>query len=343
MSEWPCHSRAVRLAAHPEGLPRPEHFEIVSVPLAAPAAGEVLVRNRYFRVAASLRMMIAKGAAEIEGVPLPALRPGDALADEALGEIVAAPPGSGLACGDWVLHPFGWREYAAIPADACVRVGDVLPSRTAHLGHGATAYAALTRGVRILPGDTVFITSAAGAVGSMAGQIARLLGAARVIGSTGSIAKANRLTSELGYDAVVVRGERPLAEQLREVAPEGLDVVIDTVGGEQLQIAIGAARNHARVLVLGALSGQLAASGSGRVAPVELDSFQLLLKKITIRGYSADDDPDALAEWLVCLGGWLRTGDIRFPHVVIDGLDAALGAIQGVAEGRYFGTVLVGL
>jgi len=177
----------------------------------------------------------------------------------------------------------------------------------------------------------------------MAGQIARLLGAHRVIGSTGSQEKANRLVRELGYDAAVIRGAESIARQLAKAAPNGIDVVIDNVGGEQLQAAVAAAREGARVVVMGALSGQLAKEGTGRTAPVQLDSFQLLLKKITLRGYSADDDPDLRQEWTNRFSQWLRSGSITFPHVISKGIDSAPDVLQRVAEGRYFGTVIVEL
>jgi len=343
MSTLPRVGREVRLAVNPKGLPRLEHFEVVKVPLAVPKEDEVLIRNLYFRVSASLRMMISEGAADIEGVPFAALRPGDTLAEEALGRVISAPQGCGLAPGDLVLHFLGWREYAVVPVRECDRVEDILPDPAAHLGHGWTAYAALTRGVRICLGDSVFISSAAGAIGSMAGQIARLLGAAKVFGSTSSLDKAHRLVSELGYDAAVIRGDGPIADQLAKVAPEGLDVVIDNVGGEQLQAAVTAARRGARILLLGALSGQLTPGSAGRSAPVELDSFQLLLKEITLRGYSADRDAELRPKWTRKFAEWLRSGEVCFPHAVVEGIQHAPKALEDAIEGRYFGTVLVKL
>lgn len=344
MSPLPHSSREIRLKTKPRSLPRAEDFEIVEVPCPAPSCGDVLIRNRCVRVSASLRMMISEGAENIEGIPFPALNPGDTLGGEAMGEVISAPEGCGLAPGDLVMHVQGWREYAAVPATDCTRLDhDELPMPEAHLAHGWTAYAALTRGVQIRPGDTVFVTSAAGAIGSMAGQIARLLGAGRVIGSTGSLEKADRLTNELGYDAAVIRGAAPIVDQLKAAAPDGIDVLLDNVGGEQLQAAVAVARENARFVIVGTLSGQLASHGAGRTAPVELDSVQLLLKKITMRGYSADDDPDARAEWNRQFGAWLRSGRIVFPHMLLKGIARAPEALQEVARGRYFGTVLVEL
>jgi NADPH-dependent curcumin reductase CurA len=336
-------SREVRLAARPEGLPSTDNFEIVAAPLPVPKDGEALIRNLYFVVSASLRMMISKGAEDVAGVPFPHLHEGDALAGEALGEVVSAPAGSGLSPGDLVLHFWGWREYAAVPVTQCIKLPDGLPDPILHLGHGWTAYAALTRGAQIRPGDTFFVSSGAGAIGSMAVQIARLLGAGRVIGSTSSQEKAARLVSDLGYDAAVFRGPRSIADQLAEAAPEGLDFFLDCVGGEQLQAGIATANEGARVVIVGSLSGQLASRGSGRTAPVELDSVQLLIKRITIRGYSADDDIDVRVEWTQRFAAWLKSGAIYFPHETIFGLDRAPLALQQVTRGDYFGTVIVKL
>jgi NADPH-dependent curcumin reductase CurA len=343
MSDVVAAGREVKLAVKTEGLPGAGDFALVSAPLPVPRPGEVLVRNRYFVVSASLRAMIAKGAEDVKGVPFPALREGDTLFGEALGEVVAAPVAGGLARGDLVVHHRGWRDYAAVTPQQCRKVDATQLDPVAHLGHGWTAYAALTRGATIKRGDTVFVSSGAGAIGSMAGQIARVLGAARVIGSTSSAAKAARLVSELGYDAAIFRGGGPIADQLAEVAPDGLDVFLDSVGGEQLSAGIAAAREGARIVIVGALAGQLAARGAGRTAPFELDSFQLLLKRIALRGYSADDDPDAYHEWTARFRDWLHSGALRFPHEIVVGLEHAPSALARAIRGDYFGAVIVEL
>jgi NADPH-dependent curcumin reductase CurA len=340
MDTLPTTSREVRLVARPDGLPSLEHFEVVEVPLPALADGEILVRNRYFHVFASIRMLIG-GA--VEGTPFRPLNPGDTLAGGAVGEVVAAPADSGLQPGDLVSHWLGWREYAAVPAAGLAALGDTLPDPAAYLGQGWTAYAALTRGVEVRGGDTVFVSAGGSAIGSMAGQIARLLGAGRVVGSTSSPAKADRLVRELGYDAAVYRGGEPIADQLAKAAPDGIDVFFDNVGGEQLRAAVTAANEGARFVLVGALSGQLSPETTGTTAPVELDTFPILLKKITIRGYSADDDTEAEPEWTELFGEWLRSGEITFPHVLVPGIDSAPQALMDVMAGRHVGTVLVEL
>ncbi|TDU02570.1 2-alkenal reductase [Streptomyces sp. 846.5] len=340
MPALPRTSREIQLAVLPDGLPRAEDFALVEVPLPVPGEGEVLVRNRFFHVPAALRTVIGGG---LEGAPFPAVMPGDTLFGAAIGEVVSAPEGSGLRVGELVSHWLGWREYAAPPVAGCTALGDVLPDPVAHLAQGWTPYGALTRGAAVREGDTVFVTGGAGSVGSMAGQIARLLGAARVVGSTGSPAKAERMVAELGYDAVVLRGAEPIGEQLAKAAPEGIDVLIDNVGGEQLRAAVAAARPEARFVLVGALSGQLAAQGDGTTAPVEIDSFQLIIKRIAVKGFSVMDHPDALGEWNTRFGGWLRSGEISFPHTRVPGIERTAQALHEVFGGRHLGTVVVEL
>jgi NADPH-dependent curcumin reductase CurA len=338
MPDLPRTSREVRLAAQPTGLPEPADLAVVETPLPVPGTGETLVRNRYFHVFAALRTLIG---GSVEGAPFPPLRHGDTLFGPAIGEVVTASEDGGPRAGELVAHWRGWREYAAVPAAECTPLGDVLPDPVAHLAQWRTAYGALTLGAKVRPGDTVFVSGGGGSVGSLAGQIARLLGASRVIGSTGSREKAGRMVAELGYDAAVVRGAEPLDAQLATAAPEGIDVLLDNVGGEDLRAAIAAARKGARFVLVGALSGQLSADGTGTTAPVELDSFRLVVKQITMVGFSAPDDAHTRSEWLERFGGWLRSGDIAFPYVRVDGIDHAPQVLHDMMRGRYMGTVVM--
>lgn len=343
MTVQPRKSREVRLARHPHGTPQAQDFSIVEATLPPAAANEALVRNRWFRISPSVRLMASADAQHIKGIPFPPLMPGDTLADAAVGEVIEAPADGSLRRGDLVLHRYGWRDYALAPADSCLRLDDASLDPAAWLGHGWTAYAALTRGLQIRPGDTVLVTSGAGAIGSMAGQIARRLGAGRVIGSTGSHDKAAWMQAALGYDAVLIRGATPIAEQLAAAAPDGIDVCIDMVGGEQLQAAAAAAREGARFVLLGALTAELAAGRATMLAPVELDSFRLIVKGVSLRGYSADSDPDAFMEWLRHLAQWSRDGGMALPRSTFVGLDSAPQALHEACTGRLKGVVLVEL
>ncbi|MGA4999296.1 MDR family NADP-dependent oxidoreductase [Streptomyces arboris] len=355
----PRTAREVRLVSAPQGLPTPADFAVTEAPLPAPGPGQVLVRNRFFLVFPGLRTLIG---GEVDGVPLPALNSGDALFGPAVGEVVAAGDGGPLRVGDTVTHLQGWRDHAVVDAAHCTPVGDTLPDPVAHLSQGSSAYGALTRLAPVRTGDTVLVTGAAGAVGTLAGPVARLLGAGRVIGTTRSPGKAGRLAAELGYDAVLLAGpqapfaapgpqapfaapgpQAPFAAQLAEAAPDGIDVLLDTVGGEQLAAAVGAARQRARFALVGALSGQLSARRAGGSAPVEIDSFRIVVKGLSLRGYSGTDHPGLEEEWNGRFGAWLRSGEITFPHTRIPGIDRAPQALQELIEGRHFGAVVVEL
>ncbi|OIV38147.1 NADP-dependent oxidoreductase [Mangrovactinospora gilvigrisea] len=336
--------REVRLAAVPEGVPAAEHFAVAEVPLPVPGDGELLVRNRRFLLHPGIRTLIAA----VPGTPLPAIAPGGTLPGLAVGEVVAAAGGDGPRPGQLVAHPLSWREYAAVPVDAA-RVLDTaaLPDPSAHLSQGEAAYGAFTRVAGLRPGETVLITGGAGSVGSLAGQIARLLGAARVIGTTGSPEKAELMVRRYGYHAALLRGPaaagRSIGDQLAEAAPDGVDVVLDNVGGEQLEAALDHARAGARVVLLGALSGQLAADSDGGGRPVRFDSFAAVLRRLTLTGYQATAHPDVTDAWTERFARWLADGAITFPVTEVPGIAAAPRALQDLLTGRHTGTVVVDL
>ncbi|MEV4440023.1 NADP-dependent oxidoreductase [Streptomyces sp. NPDC049577] len=330
----PATHREVRLVARPRGPLTGEEFEVVEVPVPEPGSGQLLVRNRTVSVAAAMRSLMD----EKSGIPVPSYELGKPVWGAAVGEVVAA-PGTRFAPGDLVSTVTGWREYAVVDEAAATRLTPgVLPDPAAYLSQGPTAYMGIVRGAEVRPGDTVFVTGAAGGVGSLAGQIARLRGAVRLIGSTGSPRKAEVLTRELGYDAVVLRGAGPVEEQLRAAAPDGIDAVLDNVGGEQLEAALRLANRRARVALVGALSDQL-----GTKAPACFDTLSLISRGIVLRGMSGLDHHDLLPEWHDFFGRGLRDGSLTFPHTRLTGLDRAPGALAELIEGRHVGALLVDL
>ncbi|GFE22396.1 MDR family NADP-dependent oxidoreductase [Streptomyces nigrescens] len=329
--------REVRLTARPQGPVTDDLFEIVEVPVPEPGPGQVLVRNTVMAVAAVMRTLMD----ENNVVPVPAFEVGEPLNGPALGEVVAA-PGTGLTPGDLVEHRLGWREYALLDADGVHRCDPgLMPDPAAYLSQGPTAWMGIVRGAEVRPGDTVFVTGAAGGVGSLAGQIARLRGAARVIGSTASQEKADRLIKEFGYDAVVIRGAGPIEEQLRAAAPEGIDALFDNVGGEQLGAAIAVANTGARLALVGALSSQL--SEEGKPHRTEIDTLSLLARNITLRGVALHAHMDLVPEWNQRFGQGLRDGTLTFPHTRLHGIEQAPRALRELTEGRHLGAVLVEL
>ncbi|MGW7638311.1 zinc-binding dehydrogenase [Streptomyces decoyicus] len=328
--------REVRLAARPQGPVTDDLFEIVEVPVPEPGPGQVLVRNTVMGVAAVMRTLMD----ETSVVPMPSYEIGEPLHGAAVGEVVAA-PGTGLQPGDLVEHRFGWREYAVVDADQVQRLDPgLLPDPAAYLSQGPTAWMGVVRGAEVRPGDTVFVTGAAGGVGSLAGQIARLRGAARIIGSTGSQEKADRLIKEFGYDAVVIRGAGPIEEQLRTAAPDGIDAVFDNVGGEQLRAALALANRGARFAIVGALAAQLSRDGK---ATVEIDTLSLLSRSITLRGVALYEHLDLIPEWNQRFGEGLREGTLTFPHARLQGIVQAPRALRELTEGRHLGAVVVEL
>ncbi|MFI9030614.1 MDR family NADP-dependent oxidoreductase [Streptomyces sp. NPDC053560] len=335
-SEVPTTHREVRLAARPRDAVTDDLFEIVEVPVPEPAPGQALVRTTTMGVAAVMRTLMDERSA----VPLPHYKIGAPLHGAAVGEVVAA-PGTDLRPGDLVEHSLGWREFAVVDASRAQRLEpDLLPDPAAYLSQGPTALMGIGRGADVRPGDTVFITGAAGGVGSLAGQLAKKRGAARVIGSTGSRAKGEQLMAGLGYDAVVIRGEGPILEQLRKAAPDGVDAVFDNVGGEQLQAALALANRGARVAIVGALAAQM--SGSGAVT-TEIDTLSFLSRGITLRGVALYDHLDLIPEWNREFGEGLRDGTLTFPHARFSGIEQAPRALRELTEGRHFGAVLVDL
>lgn len=339
-------SREVKLIAHCSGELKAEQFTIVETTIDEPGPHQVLVRNRWFRVSISTRLMADEGAEAVKGMPFPPLKPKDTLMDAAIGEVVAVGRGVDLSIGSLVMHPFGWRDYAVVAVDECMVLASENVDPAAWLGHGWTAYAALTAGIQINEGDTVFVSSGAGAIGSMAGQIARLLGAKRVLGSTSTLEKAHWMKTELGYDEVIIRnnGFGSIREQLTKVAVAGIDVIVDMVGGEQLETALSLANVGARCVLLGALTAELNPNNATLKAPVELDSFQLILKGVTLRGFSACEAAPAMFDaWIQQLAAWRREGVIHLAHTTIKGIASAPLALQEACAGRLKGLVLVEL
>ncbi|MFT9477971.1 MDR family NADP-dependent oxidoreductase [Streptomyces sp. Mo3] len=335
----PATHREVRLAALPEGALTLGHFEVVTAPVPTPGPGQVLVRNRLMSVSAVMRPLTLTDPDTL-GLPRLLHKAGEVMRGPALGEVISS-PGTELAPGTLVRHRAGWREYALLDAARASPIDpEALPDPAAHLSQGFAAWLGVVRGAGVRRGDTVFVTGAAGGVGSLAGQFARLHGAERVIGSTGSRHKADRLTRELGYDAVVLRDAGPIEEQLRATAPDGIDVLFDTVGGEQLRAALALARRNARFALVGALATQLSDDAS---APTGISTPALIARGVTLRGISAMDHQDAMPAYTREFGRALREGTLTYPYTRLTGIGQAPRALCELVAGHHLGAVLVEL
>ncbi|WCN04472.1 NADP-dependent oxidoreductase [Streptomyces sp. M92] len=330
-------SREIRLVSRPSGEPGPENFESVVSEVPEPDEGQILVRNTWMSVDPYMRGRMNDAPSYI-----PPFELGTALEGSAVGTVVASRAG-GAPVGSTVSHFLGWREYAVIDAAAATVVDTRLAPAEAYLGPlgitGLSAYAALTRTAPVREDDTVFISSAAGAVGSVAGQLARKLGAARVIGSAGGPDKTRKLLERFGFDAAIDYREGDLAGQLARVAPDGIDVYLDSVAGDHLVAALDAMRLDGRIAMVGAISTYNATAPM----PGPHNLFRAASRQVTLRGMLVDFHLDLFPEWIETAAPWLADGSLRTESTVVDGLDRAPEAFLGVLRGANTGKMLVRL
>jgi NADPH-dependent curcumin reductase CurA len=328
-------AREIHLASRPHGWPTPENFATVETELPDPGAGEVLVRNTVMSVDPYMR-----GRMNDVKSYVPPFALGAALDGGAVGEVVASADPS-VAVGDTVLHQAGWRTHALLPARAVRRVDASQVPASAYLGvlgmPGLTAYVGLTRIAALAEGDAVFVSGAAGAVGSIAGQLARLLGASRVVGSAGSAEKCAWLTDELGFDVALNYKDAPIGRQLREHAP--VDVYFDNVGGDHLEAAIFAMADYGRIAACGAIADYNAETPP----PGPRNLMMVVSKRLTLRGFIVSDHGDAASEFYQRVGGWVADGSLQWRETVVEGLDNAVDAFLGLHRGDNTGKMLVRL
>lgn len=322
---------AVHLVNRPSGFPEAADFAFVDAPIPAVEPGTALVENVYLSVDPYMRQLMDGGWAL--GTP------GEG---RSIGRVVAS-DAAGLEVGDLVRHRKAWRTHALVRAEevAVLRPHPGVPL-SAHLGllgngTGLTAYVGLKRIADLKRGETVFITAAAGGVGSAAGQIARVLGAGRVIGSAGSPAKVRHLIEDLGFDAAFDYHDGPVADQLAKAAPEGVDVCVEGVGGEHLEGAIANLREFGRIAWCGAISGY-----HGDSQPVR-NLVEVQARSARLEGYMVRHHLDAQDEMEALLVPRIRSGEIVIDETVTEGFEHAVEAFLGMLRGENLGKSLVHL
>jgi NADPH-dependent curcumin reductase CurA len=326
-------SREIRLVARPQGFPAEDLFEVAEAAIPDPADGQLLIRNAYLSVDPYMRPRMNDVRSYVAPFTL-----GEAMTGGALGR-VAVSRNQRYAEGDWVVHQLGWREWALSDGSALRRVDpDAAPLSTA-LGvlgmPGFTAWYGLF--VLGLPqaGETVFVSGAAGAVGSAVGQMATIAGC-RVIGSAGSVEKLEWLR-ELGFDAVFDYREQRPRDALAELAPDGIDMYFDNVGGDHLEAAIGALRSFGRVIAC----GSIARYNDAEPAPGPRNMFLLVTKRLRLQGFLIIDHFDRFGEFTEQATGWFRAGRLRYRETVVDGIENAPSAFLGLLRGENIGKMLV--
>ncbi|MEU4446271.1 NADP-dependent oxidoreductase [Actinosynnema sp. NPDC050801] len=332
----PDTAREIRLASRPEGFPVPGNFDLVEVPVPTVGPGRLLVRNLVMSVDPYMRGRMNEGKSYVAPYEV-----GKALEGGAVGEVVAS-EAPGFEVGDAVLHNLGWREYGVVDAAGAVRVDLGAAPAGAYLGvlgmPGLAAYAGLLEVAAFKEGDVVFVSGAAGAVGQVVGQVARLRGAKRVIGSAGSDAKVAYLVDELGFDAAFNYKDGPVTELLARAAPDGIDVYFDNVGGEHLEAAIDAFTPHGRAALCGSISNYNTGT------PVGPRNLGLAVgKRLTLRGFLVWDHERLREQFVREVGGWIADGGLRYRETVTEGLDRAPQAFIGMLRGENLGKALVTL
>jgi NADPH-dependent curcumin reductase CurA len=328
-------SREIRLASRPNGIPIAANFSLPRTELEPLQDEEVLVRNLFMSVDPYMRGRMNDGKSYV-----PPFELGRPLDGGAVGEVIESRARE-FKPGDAVTSNFGWREYfIASPKELHSVSRDIQPL-SVYLGAlgmtGMTAWVGLNL-VDVKAGDVVYISGAAGAVGSVAGQLAKLRGC-HVIGSTGSMEKVMFLRGECGFDIAFNYKNGPVLEQLNLEAPDGIDVYFDNVGGEAFEAAISAMRTHGRIIACGGISGY----NEEKPRPGPSNLFNMITKRLTMRGFILRDWLDRQAEFEKEVGGYFRAGKLRNKETVVKGIDNAADAFLGLFQGQNVGKMVVAL
>ncbi|PHV11561.1 NADP-dependent oxidoreductase [Chitinimonas sp. BJB300] len=332
-------SSEIRLKSRPSGLPTLENFELVKVPVPAPKAGEVLVRNLWMSVDPYMRGRMNEGQSYI-----PPFELGRVLEGSAIGQIVTSNVPE-LQAGDYVTSMFGWRE-AYVAAATSVQRLDVTPSLQvpleSHLGAlgvpGLTAYVALFRIANLKPGERVFISGATGAVGAAACAFAKAMGC-YVVGTAGSEEKRAWTERVLGIDAAINYRAPDFDSAVARAFPDGIDVYLDNAGGEQLRVALDHMREFGRIACCGMIdqyNDTVPKSG-----PANL--YNIVTRKLHMEGFIVMDHFDLTERFQRAAADLVRAGKLKWRHTIATGLAAAPQALIDLNSGKSFGKSLVRL
>lgn len=339
MPQTPSVNRQWRLARRPEGMFSGQDFELVEEPVPdALGEGEVLVRTIYLSLDPTNRVWTRKEASYMDPVGI-----GEVMRGIGMGEVVQSRCDA-LPEGSLVTGLFGWEDYAVAPGAVLAPVvaveGLPLPAHFALFGHiGITAWAGLKEIGQIKEGDTLVVSAAAGAVGSITAQIGKNLGC-RVVGIAGSDDKCQWLRETAGLDAVINYRKAPIAESLAAACPDGIDVYFDNVGGETLEAALDLINLGARVVMCGAISTY----NDDCQAPGPRNLFNLLFKRARMEGFVCLDymtDADLCARAFDDIARWHGEGRMAYRLDIVDGLENAPEAVTRLFTGANQGKQLV--
>ena len=329
-------NRKVVLAARPRGVPEPDDFRLEEEALVALEEGQARIDVSHLSIDAFIRTTLETTAYH-GSVPL-----GGTIVALGVG-CVRESRSADLKPGDWVFGPLLAQSVATLPAALLRKLDVERAPATAYLGvlgltTGQTAWVGVSEVAKVRPGETFVVSAAAGAVGAMAGQIAKLDGA-RVVGIAGGPQKCRFLTSELGFDAAVDYKRDDVAEQLRAAAPDGVDVYFDNVGGPLLDVVLDQLRLRARVVICGAISQYGGEVSKGVRGPSLY--LRLAERQSRMEGFAVTHFPEALPRAEAELAEWLRDGKVRLPEHVVKGLENFQSALATLFTGGHTGKLLL--
>lgn len=334
----PDKAQEIHLLRYPDGIPSPDDFSVVDVPVLKPLDGEVLVENIWMSVDPYMRGRMTPRKSYIPPFSLNA-----PLEGHAVGRVIASRD-SRFVEGDLVTSMTGWRSHALLERDYLHPIPDApdIPEQVflGPLGMpGLTAWVGLDKIAECQPGETVFVSAAAGAVGSMVCQLAKAKNC-RVIGSTGNPQKAKWLRDVIGVDAVInYREADNLSDALGEAAPEGIDVYFENVGGAHLEAALDHINLHARIAVCGMIS--VYNNRANAHGPANL--FRLTAQRARMEGFIVSDHLAAYPEFVREGIDLVRAGALKWEETVFEGLENAPNAFIGLFDGKNTGKMLVKL
>ncbi len=330
-------SRGWVLKHYPQGLPDATCVALESHPLRSLAEGQLLIQNRWLSVDPYMRGRMTPVKSYV-----PPFELGEVMQGGAVGEVIASRHPK-FAVGDKVLHMLGWRDLALSDGTGVTKLpatGAPLQSYLGVLGlTGLTAWAGLNRVGELKAGDTLFVSGAAGAVGSVVCQLAKLKGA-KVIGSVGSEEKARYLTESLGVDGVInYKRTDNLRGALAELAPEGVSFYFDNVGGDHLEAAIANMRDFGQLVICGMID----LYNSDGTLPGPRNLAEIIRRRLRIRGFIATDHMADFGEFAQEVGQAVAKGQIKGEETVYEGLESAFDAFLGLFSGANTGKMLVKL
>lgn len=323
----------ILFAKRPEGVPSEDDFQIVRVPLREPSEGEVLRRTLYLSVDPYMRGRMSTQKSYAEGAKL-----GEPMVGQTVAEVIAS-KNPRFSAGDIVLTSDGWQAYGLSDGKGLRKIDPKMGPVSWSLGVlgmvGLTAYVALLDIGKPKEGETVVVSAAAGAVGSIAGQIAKIKGC-RAVGTAGSDEKCAWVTGELGFDACINYKTQDLKAALKETCPNGIDIYVDNVGGAVLDAVLRRINLHARIPLVGLISQYNATTSvpGPNLSP-------LIVSRALIQGMLVFDHTDRLPDFLRDMSQWLREGKMRYREDVVEGLENAPRAFIGLFRGENIGKRIV--